>query len=185
MEQVTRVRVGSLSSGAVKFKKYCQQLLEHQDITIKNKIHAQKCCQKAQRQCGTSKAKHTTANDMSSSQHVTRGTADECEKQLNLLNSKALAEENGLYQELPIDFFAVDRKSQKPCQTKPRSVSRFETAALFLRRFAGMGKAYAVRVGRQPGIYWTWDSCRQQVHTCESDICESNSLDQAVCAYMH
>ena len=44
----------------------------------------------------------------------------------------------------------------------------------------GMTKFYAVRVGKTPGVYETWDECRAEVHKHSGAVFKSfKSLDEA------
>ena len=43
-----------------------------------------------------------------------------------------------------------------------------------------MAKFYAVKIGRKPGIYLTWDECKQQVDKFKGAVYKSfNSKDEA------
>ena len=43
-----------------------------------------------------------------------------------------------------------------------------------------MAKFYAVKKGKQPGIYQTWDECKQQVHGFSGAVYKSfSSLQEA------
>lgn len=41
-------------------------------------------------------------------------------------------------------------------------------------------KFYAVRVGRKPGIYSSWDSCKEQVERFQQAKCQSTGYSSIV-----
>ena len=45
-------------------------------------------------------------------------------------------------------------------------------------------KYYAVRKGRKPGIYRTWDACKSQVFKCEGAEYKSFTTEEDALAYM-
>ena len=45
-------------------------------------------------------------------------------------------------------------------------------------------KYYAVRKGRKPGIYRTWDACKSQVFKCEGAEYKSFTTEAEALAYM-
>ena len=45
-------------------------------------------------------------------------------------------------------------------------------------------KYYAVRKGRKPGIYRTWDDCKSQVFKCEGAEYKSFATEAEAYAYM-
>ena len=47
-----------------------------------------------------------------------------------------------------------------------------------------MTKYYAVKVGKAPGIYWDWDSCKAQVHGFKGAIYKSFKTEKEALAFL-